>query len=182
MQTFKMKIPFQGFYESIHSENMQAIIEDEFEEGHINEGQAIEFNYRACWIDYAKLYTEKLSEALEIDFTFVELWSPREYNFQSDEITVEMTLQSFCDLCEICDMRNLRLLVKEECTSRSGFISHYSNSLTEWLRTRFDQWEMPQLSLIMQSVVDLHLDDGFEHSLIDNCNGELSEIIHNQIN
>ena len=103
-------IPFGGFYESIHQ------FDDECEIEYINEQREekglgpidfddLEVDYKAYELDYSKQYVEKFLEELKNDteicemiglksIKFESLYSPRQYNFSTDEITVKYNLDN----------------------------------------------------------------------------------------
>ncbi len=67
---------------------------------------------------------------------FEELRSPKYYNFGNDSINIEVTFtKKNVNSIKKMIKENMDLwteYLKDRYTSRSGFISHYSNSVTDW--------------------------------------------------
>jgi hypothetical protein len=168
--TLEIKLPFQGFYESIHDMNIDDVIERE-ELSHDS------INTKAVRVDYSKLYAETLSGELSIPFTFKELVSPRFYNYGTDCIYVDIEKSVLYKLFNEIDMDTLSQLVVDRFTSRDGFHSFYSNDLSEW--GEMYTWEQPQLNLILEVYISEQLDDDWEMWLMsDNCgNGYVQDIV-----
>ena len=76
---------FCGFYESIHDgvfdSEEEWIIEDN--PGHDYD----DFRFKYDRIGYCKNYVRTISSELDIEMEFMELTSPREYNFSTDQIS-----------------------------------------------------------------------------------------------
>ena len=137
----KVILPFfPGFYESDPSD----LIDRELEEYDSDEG----FNYKKARESVAKGWCSAWSDEYEIEVDFVALHSPREYNFTTDSLEVEidevvlLALYSRCMGGDLSDLFNETL--KEFFQDRPGFISHYPDSSTHprWQLQRLDhnQW------------------------------------------
>lgn len=85
-----IQIPFQGFYESIHS----SILDNEYESlfigdtGEIQEGFEIPCHNwtNELMFGYCKLYVESFSKETEVGLVFESLDSPKYYNYSNDRI------------------------------------------------------------------------------------------------
>jgi len=187
-----LQIPFSGFYESVHIYNIEQAIELDCSDnnGDINEDILDSFVTGLDWnklhIDYAKLYTEQFKTALagfnSLSFeslVFKQLVSPREYNFSTDLIEVELSdnelykLYSF--IIENCK-EELEKLIEDRFTSHSGFYSYYPNSLEDWpmLLADWDSVQLSQLLVVFCRWYDL-VDDNYEVDsclLMDDCLGD----------
>lgn len=161
--TARVFLPFSGFYET----NLAADIEDDISrEIDDAETQGVALGYDDFDIDYQALYSDiargiadyfpdwiKSGTELDIRCRFIELWRPREYNFETDRI--------YCDIPRV-DIKNLLNWLNEHdpyyfssfvynyFMPRSGFIPFYSNRLVEW--EAFETWNDVQLSVVLAAV------------------------------
>lgn len=130
-------IRFHGFYDSIHSDNIEHAIESYYQDDYELNYDSISdnINYDAIFKDYIDVFTDdfkswiKDNYDLDIDFKDLLLVSPQFYNYSTDVIN-----------CNISDRDNSLLMItfkrdkdfinylEDRTTSRSGFISHYSMS------------------------------------------------------
>lgn len=126
----KTDIYFGGFYDSIHSYNIDSQIEQYIEptedERQANE-QILKFDsYKELLVLYSKKYIDFLNELIGTDLQFIHLYSPREYNFQTDSITVECSDSDLLKAIKYAKENDLKKdifeLIKEDTTSRSGYI------------------------------------------------------------
>jgi hypothetical protein len=91
-------------------------------------------------LEISKDCVEKVSEKLN-DFgincgiKFEEIISPREYNFTNDSINCEIIFKDFNQVLNLLkeNEETFRDFVKYNYSSRSGFISFYSNDSDEWM-------------------------------------------------
>lgn len=137
----KAGITFCGFYESAHDADLDAAA-----------GQMASSIENTEWAkvyqQYAEDYAQRFLDAVEVPGTFAGLYSPREYNFTTDTIEVEV---------EPADMRKafaraidlgLIELVRKELEPRSGFAPFFSNDVTRW--GPVDKWNTAQTELIFR--------------------------------
>lgn len=134
-------IPFSGFYESIHSWRL----DDLLNVGEDSDLSSVERDKRIDAMDwkfemenYAKQYVKQISKMLGIELEFIELNSPREYNFTTDRIFAKIKPEDVKKLIAEVDSAIIEKLVEEKFTSRSGFISHYANSYADWDKDNLD--------------------------------------------
>lgn len=172
-------VPFEGFYESSYSGEVNHLEEREAEslEERDREEQpeelrltASEFgeifywvtDYRACYGKIAEAYVDAFSwyfkDALGIDLQlkFESMSSPREYNFTTDRLFAYIPDDVVEDLfrrSEADGHKSLQAVLKERHTSYDGFISFYSNDLTEWLEKPLDEWDHNELESLMQAAL-----------------------------
>lgn len=118
-QTTEFSLNFGGFYHSEHSENI-----DSKEEMYGYDWE--EVDYKNTYINYCNSYLNRLSEELEIDLTFIELNSPREYNFTTDKIVCSILNKDFKALLNTYDTKELFNYIEEHSKNRDGFSSFYS--------------------------------------------------------
>ena len=110
---------FGGFYHSEHSENVDSK-EEMF--GYNWE----EVDYKKTYVNYCNAYLDRLSEELEINLKFIQIDSPREYNFTTDKIVCSISNKDFKALLNTYDNKGLFDYIEEHSKSRDGFISFYS--------------------------------------------------------
>lgn len=144
---YETTIPFTGFYESIHSSIIDDAIEYHFSD---REGYGLhktpwelDFNYRKAMEEYSKKYCNILSEELDIDLTYKDLESPKEYNFTTDRIFVLIKESDLIRIRESLSDEALEEYVKDKFTDRSGFISFYQNSLKDTGNEYRRSWDRP---------------------------------------
>ena len=118
-QKTEFSLNFGGFYHSEHSENIDS--KEEFY-GYNWE----EVDYKKTHLNYCNAYLNKLSEELEIDLKFIQLDSPREYNFTTDKILCSISENDFNTLLDVYDTKELFNYIEEHSKSRDGFSSFYS--------------------------------------------------------
>lgn len=136
-QSHQVILPFQGFYESIHDDAFDRVIEMREEDG-----AEIDFSYtNEIMLAYCQHFGRELAGKLEsiigsnIDIQVVRVTSPREYNFETDKIHAIMNRGDIIKLYDYV-MENheeaFRSMVESELTERSGFIPRFSNNLDDW--------------------------------------------------
>jgi hypothetical protein len=150
-------IPFCGFCDTVHDNAIDRAIESLFED---DNGDLINHFYSFNCIDYEKVmtayakdYAQAFAIATQLQLTFDELNSPNEYNFIPDRIFVDVTPETIIKLFATVDKEVLRQCIKEEYTSRSGFISFYSPDLNEW-PVDVTEWDHNQLGTLISVAVD----------------------------
>ena len=200
-----IRIPFSGFYETSHDNiTCDSIIESEQYNLHDELGASWEqvqewaeqfisgVNWQAVHIAYCKEYVNRFEEWLKEEspltkpkLVFDEMTSPREYNFETDKIYAKIAFEDLEEMFDCVKAKELPELIKEKCTSRSGFISFYSNDHNEWYAKPFAEWDEVELSMVFEASV-IHVLDGknineeFEaYTFMENasCNGVIDNIV-----
>lgn len=159
-----IRFPFAGFYESIHSHGIDEAVNSHtcwlMHEIGATDYTDIEviaefdretppdpiYSMVSDTIDYDKVretigkkfveyfnkYTPVNDVGLVINFKGV--WSPREYNVHTDQITCEMSDSDFKKLFELTyPIKAFEMVLKDELTLRPGFIPYYSNDKQWWI-------------------------------------------------
>jgi len=112
-------INFGGFYDSIHSDYIDNNIED-FET----------VDYTALQTLYGTAYVDMINEELGSEIKFIGIDSPREYNFTTDKLVVDVNLISLQGIKAFIRSNDLKeevqSLLDEVTTSRSGCIPFYT--------------------------------------------------------
>ena len=166
----EINVPFEGFYKSFYSEEIdheeEQFIECVLDNGEINKEQADKLA-DLFWrhTDYSKAYdliarayiiafNAKFKEWADVDLNlqFTLMTSPREYNFETDRLFAKADDAALLALRAKVDEAELRRIIRERFTSYDGFISYYSNNLEDW-ESESDgvlEWDQNQLcTLIM---------------------------------
>ena len=161
MNKLESTIPFDGFYESFISDDIDHQIGQQIEwDTDINdlnedEQQILWDNYldinRSYFYnqiaeDYTNFYIDALNERLKgftLKATYKCFTSPREYNFSTDRIFIEIEENHAIDFIKYIIKnykKELEEKIKQRFTSRDGFISYYKNSLDLWIDD-YSEWD-----------------------------------------
>ena len=185
----KTYIPFSGFYESFHNMMLDDAIELNNEDRTPTDPDYIHWdklNWLKVFTAYATEYTSSLrhfikeEDGLALAFTFQNLYQPREYNFSTDVVWVDIPESEVLKLYAfVLERGELAAKVKERCTSRSGFSSFYSPDLTDWPESPLD-WDAPQLSILFEALPCIADDRDYplEMLIMDDGNGEITDCIY----
>jgi hypothetical protein len=165
-----MAIPtFTGFYESLHTHAIDSEVESSVSAdngGFIDENDelAVEaknaFYYANSLLqDYAKEYVLawewhiKRELGFDLKAEFAELWSPREYNFETDRIFVKVPEETIQHMIETLDHNVWAELIKERLAARDGFAPFYSNDVRsdDWDLTQYKDWGPAKLELLCEA-------------------------------
>ena len=165
MNKLESTIPFDGFYESFISDDIDHQIGQQIEcdcdlyDLNVNEEKILWDNYlsvnRISFYNeiaehYTDLYIDALNERLEgftLKAKFNLLTSPREYNFETDRIFIDIEKNHAIDFIKYIIKnykKKLENKIKERFTSRSGFWSHYKNVLDLWTQD-YSEWDHNQI-------------------------------------
>jgi len=172
----KIRVPFQGFYESIHSDEVdeaykQLITDDNGEPFESLEDELYQHMNTKPYEPYAKQYTVELSEYIEdetgvdLALTFHDLYSPQFYNYETDTITANITKESLIKLYEGTDKKLLAKYIERVLKPRSGFVPFYNNALDEWPDDVTD-WDQVQAGVLMEAFME-------ENGLLDDVDTEI---------
>jgi len=113
-------IDFGGFYDSIHSDN----IENRIEHFEIDENNV---NYKETYNSYCIEFIDSLNDMLELEIKFIQIDSPRFYNFTTEKIEAEINENDFNKLKDTYLNSNEFIdYVNENSKSRDGFTSFYN--------------------------------------------------------
>ena len=162
-QLANVYLPFGGFYE-----NFSCLLDDDIQREieYLSEEENTDlyfddFNvdYTAAYLDISKDYAAfyprwiKKHTGLDISCEFIELWSPREYNFMTDRIYAYIPKLDLLSLINWPYRKAPDLLpqyVQTKFKSRPGFIPFYDNDIRNW--GSFFQWDDIQLSTMLEAV------------------------------
>ena len=165
MNKLESTIPFDGFYESFISDDIDHQIGQQIEwdsdiyDLNEDEQQVLEDSYlsvnRSSFYNqiaehYTDLYIDALNERLKgftLNAKFNLLTSPREYNFETDRIFIDIERDHAIDFIKYIIKnykKELEKKIKDRFTSRSGFNSFYKNSLDLWPKD-YSEWDHNQI-------------------------------------
>ena len=178
MNKLESTIPFYGFYNSPISSDIEHQIGQQIEWDcdiyDLNETEEeILYNnylivnrvsfYNEIAEDYTNLYIDALNEELDgftLKATYKCFESPREYNFETDRIFIEIEENHAIDFIKYIIKnykKELENKIKERFTSRSGFWSHYKNGLDLWTQD-YSEWDHNQIGTCFE-LFDLEEED-----------------------
>lgn len=172
----KTTVPFSGFYNSLHDDALSTELDEhlfldsdtgmQVHEGLLAHAQDV-VDWPHAFEQYARHYTEALSDALEIKFVFESIYHPREYNFTTDVIFATIKLTEVRKLRKKTDEKPFRDLARERFTSRSGFHSFYDPDVDTWGPVK--TWDHHQVGCLLEAcaIVELGRDGEFagEHQM-----------------
>lgn len=165
MNKLESTIPFDGFYNSYISSDIEHQIGQQIEwdsdiyDLNEDEEQILWDNYlsvnRSSFYNeiaehYTDLYIDAFNERLEgftLKAKFNLLTSPKEYNFETDRIFIDIEKNHAIDFIKYIIKnfkKELENKIKERFTSRSGFWSHYKNGLDLWTKD-YSEWDHNQI-------------------------------------
>ena len=162
--TRKICIPFDGFYDTLHSSAIDdaevSIFEDHNGNLLTSSDKLLDrfyrvANYTNAYFKYSESYAENFASLFEIGtLKFDLLDSPLEHNFHTDRIFCSIDLQElssiFDDTCKI----TLSIVAKERHTSSSGFSSFY---VADWkLWGNLKNWDHNQLQTLLIAWLSNH--------------------------
>lgn len=179
-----INIPFDGFYESLYSHEIDRYTEQRGEDVHSREMEALpeelrvsadEFesalndalDYHKACVNIAKSYVEGFervwsdSIGVKLRLGFEEMTSPREYNFTTDRIFCDVPVSVVRKLFAIsrADKHDaLARVIKRRFTSCDGFISSYHNDLDSWLARPLASWDHNELGTLLIAVYEASAD------------------------
>jgi hypothetical protein len=161
---------FSGFYESIHNSALES--EEEYIMEDYPGKKWDDFHWTYDWESYAKKYVSAISSETGLDFKFRNLWSPREYNFATDEIYCYLSSKDVKKISSAIKSETMERLVTERFTSRDGFLSFYSQFLGEWIEKKVTDWDEIELGTLLDAwLMENNLYEGLDYEGYDYCSG-----------
>ena len=178
MNKLESTIPFDGFYCSFidadieHQIGQQIEWDSDIYDLNEDEQQILwdsylsvnrSYFYNQIAEDYTNFYIDELNERLEgftLNAKFNLLTSPREYNFETDRIFIDIERDHAIDFIKYIIKnykKELEKKIKERFTSRSGFNSFYKNSLDLWPKD-YSEWDHNQIGTCFE-LFDLEEED-----------------------
>ena len=160
-------LPFSGFYNSKWSDELDSV-ENNFIENEAENDDSLDESEISSIVDkcrqygtqmqyvaqeYVGYFNEKFKEEFGIDLglRFESLKSPREYNFTSDVIYAYIDEEVVRRLLDDLEESKLADMIRERFTSRSGFISFYTNRVEDW--PDLEEWDYNEVGTILEAYV-----------------------------
>ena len=199
MNKLESTIPFDGFYESFISADIDCQIGQQIEWDcdiyDLNESEEeILYNnylsvntsyfYNEIAENYTNFYIDALNERLEgftLKATYKFFTSPREYNFSTDRIFIEIEENHAIDFIKYIIKnykKELEKKIQDRFTSRSGFISSYKNSLDLWIDD-YSEWDCNMIGTCFE-LFDLEEED-INYSLREYLTETINENLYNTL-
>lgn len=168
MKNLIINIPFEGFYESKHSGELDSV-EERYVEWEVERDPTLDTqelhdalyraaNYSIAFDHIARAYVtyfnDYIKEEYEIDLElkFESMTSPREYNFETDRIFCHIPEEKAQLLFDSTSTPALRMAIQDRFTSRSGFISSYPNRLEDW-PIDLAEWDHNELGTLLVALL-----------------------------
>lgn len=186
-----VQIPFSGFYDSIHSENVEHELNSgiftDHDTGCTNNDRLSDLAYDAMdwhelYLDYAREYVDNFNDKFELNLVFESMRSPKEYNFTTDRIFCKISQDEIKKLIKQTSKENLAKHAKDMFTSRDGFSSFYDNDYLSW--GEIETWDFNQLHCLLMAWLETAHDAtnwyNEEIYLMDDsqCNGFYGELLY----
>ena len=178
MNKLESTIPFDGFYNSFISADIDHQIGQSIEWDSdiydLNEDEQqilwdsylsvnTSYFYNNIAEDYTNFYIDELNKRLKgftLKATYKSFNSPREYNFETDRIFIEIEENHCIDFIEHIVKnykKELENRIEDRFRSRSGFISFYKNSIDLWTKD-FKEWDCNMIGTCFE-LFDLEEED-----------------------
>lgn len=176
-----INLPFMGFYESWYDGEINREIENVAYNAHGDDDRLTESeyadllfrctNFSSVFLGISMGYVDALNDmikeetGLDLGLKYHRLVSPREYNFTTDQIDAFITVEKAVELYDWVSQGDLASVIRDRHTSRSGFISFYSNDVEEWLAKPLDEWDHNELCTLITAFIEANLDEEWEYQL-----------------
>ena len=197
MNKLESTIPFDGFYNSYFSSDIEHQIGQQIEwdadiyDLNEDEEQILRDNYlsvnRSSFYneiaeDYTNFYIDALNERLKgftLKAKFNLFTSPKEYNFETDRIFIDIERDHAIDFIKYIIKnyeKELENKIKERFTSRSGFWSHYKNGLDLWT-IDYSEWDHNQIGTCFElfDFDELNFYESLSETIMDNLGNTLGK-------
>ena len=197
MNKLESTIPFDGFYESFISDDIDHQIGQQIEwdsdiydlnedEQQILWDNYLDINrsyfYNQIAEDYTNFYIDELNERLKgftLKATYKSFNSPREYNFSTDRIFIEIEENHAIDFIKYIIKnykKELEEKIKQRFTSRDGFWSHYKNGLDLWTQD-YSEWDCNMIGTCFElfDFDELHFYESLSETIIFNLGNTLGK-------
>lgn len=176
-------IPFAGFYQTQYDESLDQALESMFSDecgDPVPELVSKAFdriNWQKVHLAYAQMYCDQFLGESGIKARYESMESPKEYNFTTDRIFVEIEQDEAERLFAEVDKTLLQSIAASRFTSYDGFISYYEPDFHAWGDVA--EWDHNQLGCLLTAYAENELDVSSEFALVEdaNCNGWLDDML-----
>lgn len=181
----RVRIPFAGFYCSIHDQAMDDAL-DSINQDENGEEQMILEQSNVEWsrvrLAYAVACVKDIAAVMEVPLRFAEIVSPRFYNFETDQLFAEIAPADLYKIHErITADPGMKAALTEHVHKmlepRSGFIPFYSNTLEDW--GDVETWDEQQAGVMLDYWFTEN--DGCEYAIAETKSEMLDTEIWNAI-
>ena len=159
-QTNKMEIliSFGGFYDSIHSDNIEENFAIELDcRGLIIVDEDYEINYKSTHSNYSRAWLDRFNKECGTDLKFVGIDSPRSYNLTTDKIIAEINDNDRQIFYEMTENESFIEWADPQLRSREGFSSFYDGILDLISKAKDDEGVE---ALLIGMIVDWQIEEG----------------------
>lgn len=177
----EMRIPFMGFYQSRLDWEFDRAFEQMFQDSNgcrINSKlrdsawDVVDFSF--AYRDAAKDWAEWFIAELKLTGAkLVTVESPREYNFETDRVFIDVPESEIRRIYVNTDRSILERIAAELFASRSGFISFYDSDVNEW--GDVSDWDHNQLYALLLAYIETqgyyNDADDMQDKWIESCSG-----------
>ena len=160
-------IPFSGLYNSVHDDALDRALNQMFSNDRGDPNDTLvqrafdHIKWGAVHEAYAKAYAENFAAEFELpSMTFDELNSPREYNFVTDRIFVNVSIEDVESAFDRVTPLTLTAKAEEMFTSHSGFSSFYTPDWHSW--GGLEEWDHNQLLCLFTALAEDHFGEDFD--------------------
>lgn len=159
IKRYPTTIPWCGMYGTVMPEMLENALEQllsDHDTGTKVDKEALEeatdaMDWHKAYTELAEEYTKQWAEWVGLDIKFVNMWSPREYNFVTDEIHTTISLDSLMAVrLDVMDSAIFKDVAKRRFTSRPGYISFYDSDTSTWGRNVLE-WDVCQIGTLMSA-------------------------------
>ena len=207
MNKLESTIPFDGFYNSFISADIEHQIGQQIEwntdvyDLNVNEEKILwesylsvnrSYFYNQIAKDYTNFYIDDLNAKLNyaypdhrftLNAKFSFLTSPREYNFETDRIFIDIEKDHAIDFIKYIIKhykKELEEKIKQRFTSRSGYWSYYKNTLDSWTQD-YSEWDCNMIGTcfelfdLEEEDINYSLREYLTETIIDNLGNTLGQ-------
>ena len=120
---------FGGFYYSIHSDLMDSELETILETEDLTYDNISDYiSWKDIHLEYSKRLVDAFNDKFDLSLKFEELIQPREYNFRTDQILIEMSMQDYNFLWLNVNQDEMLDEINKATTAVSGYMPLYNSS------------------------------------------------------
>ena len=160
-EEYSVRVPFDGFYNSVSDSAIDWIAERLFsrDNGEVNAGLLDHAFTHLRWQEarelYAREYLHLLGKDMEITMRFDHLDSPRSYNYGTDRIFAWIPQEQLIRILGRTPFEVMTYKAEKLFTPRSGFAPHYD---ADWDRKwgDFSEWDHNQWYCLILAYGDYH--------------------------
>jgi len=163
--TILCRVPFSGFYNTLLSTlderhfdyDIEYLREIGVPEEELPDPYGYAHDYNGHYQEISEDFVERYKGENDIPFLeYTGMWSPREYNFMTDQIDAEIDLE-WLERMFAQHKENFRPWLYKRMKPRDGFIPFYPNNLDRW-DEQVEEWDAVQTGLLLEFLDEEVLD------------------------